>query len=135
MLGSAVRMPSTSLQIHTWSASSAAPMMAAAKYFRGEFKVVLEYTTQLKFTETLTLERKNSKIILNNLILPSEKIIIGKKSINYLVMSDTRNFTNMGTCYAGHYSYTKIKNKTKTIERGCIGTTRYAKLLAAFRSI
>ncbi len=105
-----------------------------AKPYYGNFKVVLEYKTKIDFSEKLILERKDKKIYLNNIILPSEKIIIGKNRINYLVMGNKQN-TFSSNCFKGTYQFTISRGKTKIQETGCIGEKRFGNLLSAFKSI
>lgn len=105
-----------------------------AATYKGNFKIRLEYSTQLDFTEKYELERKDHKIIFNGIILTSEKILLAKKSISYLVMNN-KKMTSESKCSAGFYKYTVIKSNEKIIENGCVGTERFAKLLVSFRSI
>jgi len=99
-----------------------------------DFKVQLEYKTKTNFTETLTLERKSKRMILNGFFMPSEKILRGKKILSFLVMNNTKVEPKL-KCYAGHYTFTIKREKVNKRELGCLGSERFGKLISAFRSL
>lgn len=106
----------------------------ASTPFAGDFSVSLKYNTKTKFKEHFTLVRKNKKIVLNGLILPSEKILYAKKNISFLVMNEKKVEPKL-KCYKGNYTFTVVKKKVEKVERGCLGTERFGKLITAFKSI
>ncbi len=101
--------------------------------FTGDFKVTLHFTTKIKFTKNLTLERKNKKIILNQFYLPAWKILKAKKSIAYLVMNKHKSSSK--NCYSGHYTYSVAKLKKIQVTRGCIEDKQFSQFIAAFKAI
>ena len=102
--------------------------------FRGDFSVVFQYKNKLNFSEKITLERSNKSIKLNGIALPSEKIIVNKNTISYLVLNKLKTSSRFG-CAAGGYVY-EIKKEGKTSkEEGCLESDRYRKLMRLFKSI
>jgi len=100
-----------------------------------DFSVILEYTTNIKYQKKFTLEGRDQKIILNGMVLPSEKIMLSKNKISFLVLNTELTNFSIGGCPAGIYKLTVIRNLKNHIEDGCIGTERFSKILTTFKAI
>ena len=102
--------------------------------FKGDFSVVFQYKNKLNFSEKITLERSNKSIKLNGIILPSEKIIVHKSTISYLVLNKLKSTSRFG-CAAGGYVYEIKKEGKNSKEEGCLESDRFKKLMRLFKSI
>ncbi len=105
-----------------------------AKVLKGDFKIVLNYTTQLKFREVYGLERRNGLIYLNGVLVPREKMLMIKNSLSFLLFSKHSSNSAIN-CDAGHYRFKVLKSNIQKNEQGCLGDKRFASLFAAFKSI
>ena len=110
------------------------PLFANAKGFKGDFKVSLDYKTKLSFTGKHSLERKNKKILLNGIPLSSERILISKNKISYLVMNKNDPKVVLA-CASGVYTYSVVKAKKKQLERGCVSSKRFGTLVSIFKNL
>lgn len=73
-------------------------------------------------------------IVKDGLILPSEKILISKNNISYLINSDPKSEPSL-KCVEGTYEFlVKKGGKTKN-EKGCTNSKRFGELIAVFKSI
>jgi len=110
------------------------PMVIYAKGYKGDFKVSLEYQTQLKYGQSLFLERKNKKIAKNGITLSPQKIIRGQKPMSYLLLSDPPK-AKKEQCFAGTYKLKTQKGSTLKHESGCLESQRFKTLIQAFKAI
>ena len=108
--------------------------VAFAKPFTGNFRAVLSFSTNTDYREAHIIERKQKKITKDGFILPSEKIILGKNKLGYIVQSPVLKLAEL-KCPQGQYTFELTRDGKTKKESGCLGSERFGKLNSAFKGI